>query len=52
MIISITAIIALIAMVAENFINYTGDRSSIKCYLQLIGKSIGDFWWPSMYFSG
>lgn len=29
-IIPITAIIALIAMVAENFINYTGDRAVLN----------------------
>lgn len=53
MIIPIAAIIALIAMVAENFINYTGDQAVLNVILQLIGKSIGGFLkWPSMYFSG
>ena len=43
MIIPIAAIIALIAMVAENFINYTGDQAVLNVILQLIGKSIGGF---------
>ena len=30
-------------MVAENFINYTGDQAVLNVILQLIGKSIGDF---------
>ncbi len=44
MIIPIAAIIALIAMVAENFINYTGDQAVLNVILQLLGKKVlGDF---------
>ena len=35
MIIPIATVIALISMVAENFIGYSGDRSSIKCYFSI-----------------
>ena len=59
MIIPITAIIALIAMVAENFINYTGDQAVLNVILQLIGKSIGGifevalhvFFWLTLVFA-
>ncbi|MZF31828.1 hypothetical protein GRA88_27405, partial [Bacillus anthracis] len=59
MIIPIAAIIALIAMVAENFINYTGDQAVLNVILQLIGKSIGGifevalhvFFWLTLVFA-
>lgn len=35
MIIPIAAVIALISMVAENFIGYSGRSSSIKCYFSI-----------------
>ena len=53
MIIPIAAIIALISMVAENFIGYSGDQAVLNVILQLIGKGIGKFLkWVFMYFSG
>ncbi|MDV6037913.1 hypothetical protein N7X28_15700 [Bacillus sp. SM-B1] len=59
MIIPIAAIIALIAMVAENFMNYTGDQAVLNVILQLIGKSIGGifevalhvFFWLTLVFA-
>lgn len=42
MIIPIAAVIALIAMVAENFIGYTGDQAVLDVILKLIGKGIGE----------
>ncbi|PFT67047.1 hypothetical protein COK67_06570 [Bacillus cereus] len=41
MIIPIAAVIALISMVAENFIGYSGDQAVLNVILQLIGKGIG-----------
>ncbi|MEW4234618.1 MULTISPECIES: HAAS signaling domain-containing protein [Bacillus cereus group] len=41
MIIPIAAVIALISMVAENFIGYSGDLAVLNVILQLIGKGIG-----------
>ncbi len=38
MIIPIAAVIALIAMVAENFIGYTGNQVVLDVILKLIGK--------------
>ena len=53
MIIPIAAIIALISMVAENFIGYSGDQAVLNVILQLIGKGIGEILkWVFMYFSG
>ena len=43
MIIPIAAVIALISMVAENFIGYNGDQAVLNVILQLIGKGIGKF---------
>ncbi|MGM2816339.1 HAAS signaling domain-containing protein [Bacillus cereus group sp. Bce001] len=59
MIIPIAAIIALIAMSAENFMNYTGDQAVLNVILQLIGKSIGGifevalhvFFWLTIVFA-
>ncbi len=42
MIIPIAAVIALISMVAENFIGYSGDQAILNVILQLIGKGIGE----------
>ncbi len=42
MIIPIAAVIALISMVAENFIGYNGDQAVLNVILQLIGKGIGE----------
>ncbi len=51
MIIPIAAVIALISIVAENFIGYNGDQAVLNVILQLIGKGIGKFLkWVSMYF--
>lgn len=41
MIIPIAAVIALISMIAENFIGYSGDQAVLNVILQLIGKGIG-----------
>ncbi|HDR7794682.1 TPA: hypothetical protein QCY19_003330 [Bacillus luti] len=59
MIIPIAAVIALIAMVAENFISYTGDQAVLNVILQLIGKGIGEifevalhvFFWLTLVFA-
>ena len=51
MIIPIAAVIALISMVAENFIGYSGDQAVLNVIFQLIGKGIGEILkWASMYF--
>lgn len=41
MIIPIAAVIALIAMVAENFVGYNGEQAVLNVILNLIGKGIG-----------
>ncbi|HFJ9285587.1 TPA: hypothetical protein ACGW44_003429 [Bacillus toyonensis] len=59
MIIPIAAVIALIAMVAENFIGYTGDQAVLDVILKLIGKGIGEivevglhvFFWLTLVFA-
>ncbi|MFL0403337.1 HAAS signaling domain-containing protein [Bacillus nitratireducens] len=59
MIIPIAAVIALISMVAENFIGYTGDQAVLNVILQLIGKGIGEiievglhvFFWLTLVFA-
>ncbi|NSL67087.1 HAAS signaling domain-containing protein [Bacillus toyonensis] len=59
MIIPIAAVIALIAMVAENFISYTGDQAVLDVILKLIGKGIGEivevglhvFFWLTLVFA-
>ena len=59
MIIPIAAVIALISMVAENFIGYNeGDQAVLNVILQLIGKGIGEifevglhvFFWLTLVF--
>ena len=58
MIIPIAAVIALISMVAENFIGYNGDQAVLNVILQLIGKGIGGifevglhvFFWLTLVF--
>lgn len=58
MIIPIAAVIALISMVAENFIGYSGDQAVLNVILQLIGKGIGEifevglhvFFWLTLVF--
>ena len=58
MIIPIAAVIALISMVAENFIGYSGDQAVLNVILQLIGKGIGGifevglhvFFWLTLVF--
>ncbi|PGK78580.1 HAAS signaling domain-containing protein [Bacillus thuringiensis] len=58
MIIPIAAVIALISMVAENFIGYSGDQAILNVILQLIGKGIGEifevglhvFFWLTLVF--
>ena len=42
MIIPIAVVIALIAMVAEKFLSYTGDQAVLNVILQVIGKGIGE----------
>ncbi|TKH31174.1 hypothetical protein FC692_04770, partial [Bacillus cereus] len=57
-IIPIAAVIALISMVAENFIGYSGDQAVLNVILQLIGKGIGEifevglhvFFWLTLVF--
>lgn len=59
MIIPIAAVIALIAMVAENFIGYSGDQAVLDVILKLIGKGIGEivevglhvFFWLTLVFA-
>ncbi|MGG1342606.1 hypothetical protein ABE244_19025 [Bacillus toyonensis] len=59
MIILIAAVIALIAMVAENFIGYTGNQAVLDVILKLIGKGIGEivevglhvFFWLTLVFA-
>lgn len=59
MIIPIAAVIALIAMVAENFIGYTGNQAVLDVILKLIGKGIGEivevglhvFFWLTLVFA-
>lgn len=59
MIIPIAAVIALIAMVAENFLSYTGDQAVLNVILQVIGKGIGEifevalhvFFWLTLVFA-
>ncbi|WP_436864616.1 HAAS signaling domain-containing protein [Bacillus fungorum] len=41
MIIPIAVVIALISMVAENFIGYSGDQAVLNVILKLIGEGIG-----------
>ena len=58
MIIPIAAVIALISMVAENFIDYSGDQAVLNVIFQLIGKGIGEifevglhvFFWLTLVF--
>ncbi|MBE5087826.1 hypothetical protein IGI03_07170 [Bacillus thuringiensis] len=49
MIIPIAAVIALISMVAENFIGYSGDQAVLNVILQLIGKGIGEIFEVSLH---
>ena len=59
MIIPIAAVIALIAMVAENFLSYTGDQAVLNVILQVISKGIGEifevalhvFFWLTLVFA-
>ncbi|WP_242303051.1 hypothetical protein [Bacillus cereus group sp. BfR-BA-01495] len=59
MIIPIAVVIALIAMVAENFLSYTGDQAVLNVILQVIGKGIGEifevalhvFFWLTLVFA-
>ncbi|EML9730846.1 TPA: hypothetical protein QCR58_001644 [Bacillus cereus] len=58
MIIPIVAVIALISMIAENFIGYSGDQAVLNVIFQLIGKGIGEifevglhvFFWLTLVF--
>ncbi|MGH0798548.1 HAAS signaling domain-containing protein [Bacillus cereus] len=58
MIIPIAAVIALISMVAENFIGNSGDQAVLNVIFQLIGKGIGEifevglhvFFWLTLVF--
>lgn len=58
MIIPIAAVIALISMIAENFIGYSGDQAVLNVIFQLIGKGIGEifevglhvFFWLTLVF--
>ncbi|EJR54969.1 hypothetical protein IIM_01909 [Bacillus cereus VD107] len=58
MIIPIAAMIALISMVAENIIGYSGDQAVLNVILKLIGKGIGEifevglhvFFWLTLVF--
>ncbi|MED0970460.1 HAAS signaling domain-containing protein [Bacillus paramycoides] len=58
MIIPIAAVIALISMVAENFIGYSGDQAVLNVILKLIGEGIGEifevglhvFFWLTLVF--
>ncbi|PIE94624.1 hypothetical protein CO726_13645 [Bacillus fungorum] len=59
MIIPIAAVIALIAMVAENFVGYNGEPAVLNVILNLIGKGIGEivevslhvFFWLTLVFA-
>lgn len=59
MIIPIAAVIALISMVAENFIGYSGNQAVLNVILKLIGKGIGEivevglhvFFWLTLVFA-
>ncbi|SCC43268.1 Uncharacterized protein BTT61001_03201 [Bacillus thuringiensis] len=59
MIIPIAAVIALIAMVAENFVGYDGEQAVLDVILNLIGKGIGEiievglhvFFWLTLVFA-
>ncbi|WP_075307392.1 HAAS signaling domain-containing protein [Bacillus wiedmannii] len=59
MIIPIAAVIALIAMVAENFVGYDGEQAVLNVILSLIGKGIGEiievglhvFFWLTLVFA-
>ncbi|MFD5259870.1 hypothetical protein ACFWJC_03315 [Bacillus wiedmannii] len=59
MIIPIAAVIALIAMVAENFVGYDGEQAVLNVILNLIGKGIGGiievglhvFFWLTLVFA-
>ncbi|CAM3979608.1 HAAS signaling domain-containing protein [Bacillus paramycoides] len=58
MIIPIAAVIALISMVAENIIGYSGDQAVLYVILKLMGKGIGEiievglhvFFWLTLVF--
>ncbi|HDR8031350.1 MULTISPECIES: HAAS signaling domain-containing protein [Bacillus cereus group] len=58
MIIPIAAVIALISMIAENFIGYSGDQAVLNVIFQLICKGIGEifevglhvFFWLTLVF--
>ncbi|MBG0962060.1 hypothetical protein [Bacillus sp. SRB1LM] len=59
MIIPIAAVIALIAMVAENFVAYNGEQAVLNIILNVIGKGIGEiievglhvFFWLTLVFA-
>lgn len=59
MIIPIAAVIALIAMVAENFVGYDGEQAVLNVILNLIGKGIEEiievglhvFFWLTLVFA-
>ncbi|MBP3970288.1 hypothetical protein KAF80_14715 [Bacillus sp. WL1] len=59
MIIPIAAVIALIAMVAENFVGYDGEQAVLNVILNVIGKGIGEitevglhvFFWLTLVFA-
>lgn len=59
MIIPIAAVIALIAMVAENFVGYDGEQAVLNVILNVIGKGIGGiievglhvFFWLTLVFA-
>ncbi|MEH6933178.1 MULTISPECIES: HAAS signaling domain-containing protein [Bacillus] len=59
MIIPIAVVIALISMVAENFISYSGDQAVLNVILKMIGEGIGRtlevglqvFFWVTIVFA-
>ncbi|WP_448162493.1 HAAS signaling domain-containing protein [Bacillus mobilis] len=59
MIIPIAVVIALIAMVAENFVGYDGEQAVLNVILNVIGKGIGEivevglhvFFWLTLVFA-
>ncbi|HDR8485226.1 TPA: hypothetical protein QC445_002014 [Bacillus cereus] len=59
MILPIAVVIALISMVAENFISYSGDQAVLNVILKLIGEGIGStfevgfqvFFWLTVVFA-
>ncbi|MFJ1106728.1 hypothetical protein SNE23_13765 [Bacillus sp. RA(2023)] len=59
MIIPIAAVIALITMVAENFVGYDGEQAILNVILNVIGKGIGEiievglhvFFWLTVVFA-